>query len=62
VTKAVDDAVDVPPAAAATPDAGAPKAATRRRAVKAAEDVIAPADEAPKTPSRRRAVKAPEAA
>jgi ribonuclease E len=60
VTQAVDGAVEAPPAAASGATA-APKAATRRRAVKAAEEVIAPADEAPK-PTRRRAVKAPEAA
>jgi ribonuclease E len=63
VTQAVDEAVEVPPAA--EPVAGetaAPKRAPRRRAVKAAEDVIAPADEAPKRAPRRRAVKAPEAA
>jgi ribonuclease E len=60
VTKAVDGAVEVPPAAASLA-AAAPKSTTRRRAVKAAEDVIAPADEAPKAPARRRAVKAPEA-
>jgi ribonuclease E len=63
VTKAVDDAVDVPPPAAAGADAGPPKPETRRRAVNAAEDVIAPADEAPKASARRRrTVKAPEAA
>jgi hypothetical protein len=40
-----------------------PKPATRRRAVKAAEEVIAPGDEPPKAPARRRrTVKAPEAA
>ena len=61
VTKAVDAAVDVPPAPAPNADE-APKPAARRRAVKAAEEVIAPGDKPPKAPARRRSVKAPEAA
>jgi ribonuclease E len=61
VTKAVEAEVDVPPAPAPNADE-APKPAARRRAVKAAEEVIAPGDEPPKAPARRRSVKASEAA